>query len=165
MDCNEFLEYSGKLYEVNRRKWSVRLSKLGYKFSDDIYNDTILKIYDSLERKPYDGVDIDGYWYQSFLNNTKRDTKYSYHKRDDSIDVYKYLDEIPYEEPSVYASMFPVLMNREEDVDFHLFRMYYLCPDLTYEEIESLTGMKSVRSRIKRIRDKMNVESYSYRDI
>lgn len=118
-----------------------------------------------MNEKPYEGMDICGYWYSAFLNNTKRDTKYSYHNRDDSVDVLEYLDKFPYEEPTIYKTMFSRILNKEDDINFHLFRMYYLCPDLSYEQLEELTEMKSVISRIKKIRDKLNVESYSYRDL
>ena len=164
MNGVEFLEYAGMHYEENRRKWAKRLGGYGLEFSDDIFNDTVLKVFDSLSSRDYDG-DVESYWYMSFLNNSRRDTRYSYHNRDESIDVLKYLDEFPYEEPTIYKSMFSAILNKEDDNDFQLFRMYYLCPDLSYDDISDLTGVKSVRSRIKRIRDRMNVESYSYRDI
>lgn len=165
MNGDEFLTLASLLYEDKKRIWRKRLDKLGLQFSEDIFQDTLLKVYEALNEKPYEGTDICGYWYKSFLNNTKRDTKYSYHNRDDSIDVLEYLDKFPYEEPTIYKSMFSVILNKEEDINFHLFRMYYLCPDLSYEQLEELTDMKAVRSRIKKIRDKLNVESYSYRDL
>lgn len=160
MNGVEFLEYAGKHYEENRKKWVKRLDKLGLKFSEDIYNDTILKVYEKVGE--YSG-DIDGYWYQSFLNNTKRDIKYSYHNRDEDIDVLKYLDEKPYDPPKIYTELFKELSKLEEDIDFHLFRFYYLT-DMTYKEIEDLTGVKDVRHKIKRIRDMINVKSNNYRD-
>lgn len=162
MNGYEFLEYAGRHYEVNSKKWSKRLGKLGLVFSEDIYQDTLLKLYDHFNEFPYTG-DIEGYWYQSFLNNTKRDGKYSYHNKDESIDVLKYLDEKPYEPPKIYAELFREISKLENDIDFHLFRFYYLT-DMTYKEIEDLTGVKDVRHKIKRIRELINVKSNNYRD-
>ena len=66
--ANEFLELSGRLYEENKKKWKTLFKD----FDEDVYNDTILKVYDNL----LDGVDtegdLNGYWFKSFKNNLKR---------------------------------------------------------------------------------------------
>lgn len=163
MNGDEFLEYAGLRYEDNRKKWKTRLSKMGLSFDDDIFHDTLLKLYDYFNDYPYTG-DIDGYWYQAFVNNTRRDSKYSYHKRDDEVDVLKYLDEQPYEPPRVYSDLFRGLCKYEDDIDYHLFRIYIL-NKVGYDELEVLTGVKDVRNRIRRIRMKLddNFKDY-YRD-
>ena len=74
MRAAEFLAYSGEHYEENKKKWTTRLKKQGLSFSEDIFQDTILKVYAHIEE--YKGTDIDGYWYKSFLQNTRRDGDY-----------------------------------------------------------------------------------------
>lgn len=163
MNGDEFLEYAGMRYEVNRKKWKTRLSKMGLSFDEDIYQDTLLKLYDHFNEYPYTG-DVDGYWYQAFVNNIRRDARYSYHKRDDDVDVLKYLDEQPYEPPKVYTELFKNLSQYEDDIDYHLFRIYHL-GNMGYKEIEDLTGVKDVRNKIRRIRIMLddNFKDY-YRD-
>jgi DNA-directed RNA polymerase specialized sigma24 family protein len=163
MNGDEFLEYAGLHYEENRNKWGKRLGKLGMTFSEDIFQDTLLKLYDHFNEFPYTG-DIDGYWYQSFLNNTKRDARYSYHKRDDDVDVLKHLEEQPYEPPKVYGDLFKGLSEYEDNIDYHLFRIYVF-NKVGYEELEQLTGVKDVRNKIRRIKMKLD-DSFKdyYRD-
>lgn len=149
MKANEFLNYSGEHYEENKKKWSTRLKKQGLSFSEDIYNDTIIKVYDHINKGEYTG-DIESYWYQSFLTNTKRDTKYSYHKKDDDIDVLKYLDEFPNDDKQILLSSIEDKIKQLNDIDKHLFLIYYLT-DISIKELEDLTNIKDIRYKIKGI--------------
>lgn len=152
MTADEFLEYAGKHYKDIKKKWTTRLKKQGLSFSEDIFQDTILKVYSHIEE--YKGTDIDGYWYKSFLQNTRRDGDYSYHKRDDTIDVLAYLDNFPNEDPPILLSAIEDKLKSIDIIDRHLLIMYYLT-DMSYMEIEELTGLKDVRYRLKKIVDKI----------
>ena len=145
MNGEEFLKYAGEHYKEMKNKWTARLKKRGLIFSEDIFQDTILKVYDHIS--DYNG-DIQSYWYQSFLNNTKRDTKYSCHKRDDTIDVLKYLDDFPNEDRGILLEDIRQGIKNVSEIDFNLFLIYYLT-DYTYSEIEELTNVKDVRYKIK----------------
>lgn len=154
MKADDFLTYSGQYYDTNKKKWAARLKKLGYQFSEDIYNDTILKVYDYLSKIEKD-MDIEAFWYQAFLTNTKREAKYYYHNRDDSIDVLKYLDEFPTDDkPLLLEDIQDVLQSMEDNKNFHLFFIYYMT-DTTYAELEELTGVKDIRYKIKSIGKKI----------
>ena len=134
MTADEFLKYAGEHYKDIKKKWSTRLKKQGLSFSEDIFQDTILKVYSHIEE--YKGTDIDGYWYKSFLQNTRRDGDYSYHKRDDTIDVLAYLDNFPNEDK-------PIML---EDIKEGLKKL---------TELEELTGTKDVRYKLKGILKKV----------
>lgn len=149
MNANEFLNYSGEHYNELKKKWSARLKKLGLKFSEDIFNDTILKVYDHINKEEYTG-DIEGYFYKSFLTNTKRDMEYSYHKRDDDIDVFDYLKDLPVEDRGIMLCDIEDKIKTLNDTDKHIFLIYYLT-DTTYKELEELTGIKDIRYKLKTI--------------
>lgn len=150
MKADDFLTYSGQYYDTNKKKWAARLKKLGYQFSEDIYNDTILKVYEYLSKIEKD-IDMEAFWYQAFLINTKREAKYYYHNRDDSIDVLKYLDEFPTDDkPLLLEEIQDILQSMEDNKNFHLFLIYYMT-DTTYAELEELTGIKNVRYKINSI--------------
>jgi hypothetical protein len=155
MKATEFLTYAGQQYETNKKKWRQRIKKLGYTFSEDIYNDSIIKVYDNINKDKLNinEDNIENYWYISFLNNTKREDKYSSHtKKDDTIDVYAYLDTIPDELPSVYTFQKD---NSITEQQLHLFLIYNLT-DITYKELEQLTNITDIKYKIKKITTKMN---------
>ena len=147
MRAAEFLAYSGEHYEENKKKWTTRLKKQGYQFNEDIYNDTIIKVYDHIDE--YTG-DIESYWYKAFLQNIKRDTKYSIHKKDDTIDVLKYLDKFPNEDPPILLDDVKEGLKPLTDIEKNLILLYYLT-DMSYIELEDLTDIKNVRHKIKSI--------------
>lgn len=152
MKADEFLKFSGEHYNENKKKWSSRLQKQGLKFSEDIYNDTIIKVYEHLMKGEYTG-DIEGYFYKSFLTNTKRDMEYSYHNRDD-VDVFEYLKDVPIDERGIMLSDIEDRLKGLSEIDKHIFLIYYLT-DLTFMEVEELTGIKDMRYRLKKIVKKL----------
>lgn len=157
--AKEFLAEAGRLYETNRKKWSKILSDKGMSFNEDIYNDSIVKTYDAIIKKEVDTTDYIGYWYQTFLNNTKRDTKYAYHNRVDD-DVNQMLKDREYEENKVnlyYSAISSILYKVKQKFDrktFEVFRMYLLC-NMSYEQLDSLTGLDS-KQRISRVKKWLN---------
>ena len=149
MTAEDFLKYAGEHYKEIKKKWSARLKKQNLIFSEDIYNDTIIKVFEHIKDKGYDG-DIESYWYKSFLNNTQRDTKYSYHKKDDSIDVLKYLDEFPADDKPILLEDIKEGLKGITEIDFHILLMHYIL-HMTYTEIEELTNLKDIRYRVQKI--------------
>lgn len=149
MKANEFLNYSGTHYNELKKKWAGRLTKMGLKFSEDIFNDSILKVYDHIVNKEYDGSDIQAYWYQAFLNNTKRDIKYAYHKKDDDVDVWDYLKDVPADERGMLLEDIEDKLKALNDIDKHLFLIYYLT-DITIQDLEDLTNIKDIRYKLKK---------------
>lgn len=158
--AKEFLEQSGRLYETNKVKWRKMLADKGLEFSEDIYNDSIIKTYDAILKKEVDTTDYLGYWYQTFLNNTKRDLKYSYHKKttDDVNDILKEKTTDESEINLYYSAISTILLKVKHKFDlktFEVFRMYLLC-NTSYEKLNELTGLKDCRERISRVRKWLN---------
>ena len=157
--AKEFLEQSGRLYETNKKKWKTLLKDKGLSFNEDIYNDSIIKTYEAILKKEVD-ADYIGYWYTTFLNNSKRDVKYSYHKRED-VDVFDVLKEKEYEESNVnlyYSAISVILSKVKEQFDrktFEVYRMYLLC-NMSYEQLNSLTGLHDCKERISKVRKWIN---------
>lgn len=154
--ADDFLQQVGKVYELNRKKWSSVLKKRGLSFSDDIYNDSIVKAYDSILKKEVDG-DYMGYWFRTFLNNSMRDTKYSYHNRDDGVDVIDFLkDRVYVEYEDRTDSVLQILDKVKRNFplrSYHLFLIYHMIPDMTYDELKDLTGISDCKGIIMRIRE------------
>lgn len=155
-EADDFMTTAGLLYEGNRKKWRSILKNKGIEFNEDIYNDSILKTYDAILKKEV-GSDYIGYWYKTFLNNSKRDLKYSYHNRDDGVDVIEYLKEFPYEEykdkTDTIIEVLKMVRDSSTPRGFHLFLMYYMIPEMTYDELKNTTGISDVKGIIMRIKD------------
>lgn len=155
-EADDFITTAGLLYEGNRKKWRSILKNKGIEFNEDIYNDSILKTYDAILKKEV-GSDYMGYWYKTFLNNSKRDLKYSCHNRDDSVDVIEYLKEFPYEEykdkTDTILEVLKMVRDSSTPRGFHLFLMYYMIPEMTYDELKKITGISDVKGIIMRIKD------------
>lgn len=151
MSPKDFLDYAAREYESNKRKWSTRLKKEGLVFSEDTYNDTIIKVYEILQKHTIEDNYIDGFWYKSFLTNIRREKDYAYNsKRDDDLDVLKYLDDFPVEDRGLLLSDIEDKLKALTPIELNLFLIYYLT-DITYTELEELTNIKDVRYKIKTI--------------
>ena len=153
MKADDFLTYSGQYYDTNKKKWAARLKKLGLAFSEDTYQNTILYVYDYLNKhidNKLDEMSIEGFFYKSFLINTKREKDYAYNsKRDDDLDVLKYLDDFPVDDKPILLEDIEGLKTLTP-IELNLFLIYYLT-DITYTELEELTNIKDVRYKIKTI--------------
>lgn len=155
-EANDFLKKSGELYELNKRKWSKILKEKGLEFSEDIYNDSILKTYDAILKKETNMDECVGYWYQTFLNNTKRDEKYARNQMTDDVDVFEILKDKEYEDGKInvyISSISDILLSVRRHFDrktFETFRMYLLC-GMPYEQLDNLIGTDS-KLKISKVR-------------
>jgi hypothetical protein len=156
--AHDFLRQAGELYEKNKKKWSKIIKDKGYDFSEDIYSDSIIKTYDAIIKKETDTTDYLGYWHKTFINNTKRDKLYAKNKCI-TVDVYTSDDALQKEnkesEINVYFSrIYDILLNVHKHFDrktFEVFRLYMLC-GMSYQELDNLTGMKSSKAKISRVK-------------
>ena len=76
--AKEFLELAGKMYEQNKTKWSNIVDG----FDEDVYSDTILKVYDSILKGVDTEGDLQGYWFRAFKNNLNKNHKQDIIKED-----------------------------------------------------------------------------------
>ena len=155
--AKEFLELSGKLYTTNKNKWKTMVDG----FDEDIYNDTIIKVYESILKGADTQGDLNGYWFKSFKNNLNRNKYYSHKKKRDDTDVIELLKDKEYEENNVnlyYSTISDILLKVKHKFDrktFEVFRMYLLC-DMSYEQLNSITGLCDCKERISRVKKWIN---------
>lgn len=165
--AREFLNISSKYYEQNKEKWTSLLTSIGLVFDEDVYNDTIIRVYD----KMVNDEDIDkteeeviAYWFKSFVNNVKREKKYSRNSKRDDSDVIELLrnEEYIIEAQHLYYPTIRMLLEQVkkafEDSYFQAFKMYYLT-DITIEELNEVMGC-NCKPRITKMKKflKDNVE-------
>lgn len=152
--ANEFLKLSGEQYELNKKKWKKILGT----FNDDVYNQTILNVYDAILKGKDDcDGDMVAYWFKSFKNNLKRNKEYI--KNKDKEDLAK-ADKLVTEEDEInlyYSKIRDIFYKVSKHFDkktFEIFRMYMLC-NMSYEELDRLTGLDS-KERITKVRQWLN---------
>lgn len=148
--AKEFMDLAGKMYEQNKHKWSNIVED----FDEDIYSDTIVKVYESILKGADTDGDLQGYWFKSFKNNLNKNHKTITKVNSDTI------KEKEDEENKVniyYSTISDILIKVKRKFDrktFEVFRMYLLC-NMSYEQLDKLTGVDS-KERISRVRKWLN---------
>jgi hypothetical protein len=151
--AKEFLELSAKLYDTNKSKWKLMFRN----FDEDVYNDTIIKVYEQIMKGEDTNGDLNGYWFKSFKNNLLRNKQYCINKSKEQLDSVQ--DRIVEEDEInlYYSTISSILLDVRKQFDrktFEVFRMYLLC-NMSYEKLDDLTGVDS-KERIMRVRKWIN---------
>lgn len=164
--ARQFLELSNGLYIANKKKWSKLVRDMGFTFDEDVYSDTIVKVYDHILNGDCVG-DMEDYWFKSFITNIKREQGYSRNSKRDDIDVMSYLDKF---ETDIYSEADRELFVRmlcmvEKNFDvrsYHCFKLYYMLPNMTIDKVDALTGLGDSKQRIMKIKEwlRKNVKQY-----
>lgn len=159
--AREFLDMTGKYYSKNKVKWENLLNHIGLSFDEDVYNDTILSVYEKIKgNNEFDertDDEIIAYWYRSFINNIKRCKQYKVNKRtdDDVMELLKDEEYVVGNQHLYFTTMrmlFEMIREQYDGHSYHIFKMYYLIPDMTYEELSSIIGF-DVKPKINRMRN------------
>lgn len=149
----EFLKISGELYETNKIRWK----KLVNDFDEDVYNETIVKVYDAILRGEDTDTDIVAYWFSSFKNNLKRNKGYKDNEDKEEVDKMNNR-ECDEEKINLYYSKIRfILLKVRDNFDrktFELFRMYLLC-NMSFEQLDTISGVDS-KEKIMRVRKWIN---------
>lgn len=148
--AKEFMDLAGKMYEQNKRKWSNIVED----FDEDIYSDTIVKVYESILKGADTDGDLQGYWFKSFKNNLNKNHKTITKVNSDTI---KEKEEEENKVNIYYSTISDILIKVKRKFDrktFEVFRMYLLC-NMSYEQLDKLTGVDS-KERISRVRKWLN---------
>lgn len=165
--AKEFLTISAKYYNEFRDKWTSLLHHIGLSFDEDIYNDTIIRVYDKLmNEEDLDKTEdeVIAYWCKSFINNVKRDKKYSRNRKVEDIDVIEILKDRVCEVESHHLYhitikyLLEVIKKEFDDSHFQLFKFYYLT-NFTIDDISEVVGY-NVKQRIMKMKNwlKKNVK-------
>ena len=173
-DSEKFLKFVGENYEKLKYKYYNFCKEKGYNWDEDIFSDTILKVYDSIEKKgglkDNSQYGMECYFFLSYRNNVKRDSMYARNvKRDKNItsDNVSLLYEDFVNKTSVSSesklindlfvdfSVLYILNKVEENFSkehYYLFRIKYLSR-LTYKQVAEKTKLKGTRAKIIEVKN------------
>jgi hypothetical protein len=168
--ANKFLQWINENYTGQKQKLQAFCNDKKYKFDDDIFSDTYLKIYEKILK---DGIiddsekGMEAYLFMAFKQNLHRDKLYARNqKRDDNIQNIAALNEMYQnskltQEEKLKSDLFKdfstlYLMHRVEDnfdsEHFYLFRLKTFT-NLTYKELFEHTGLKGARQKVVAVKN------------
>lgn len=163
--ARKFLEYADRHYGEYKLKWKKYVTDSNLDFDEDVFSDTILKVYDYIIQNGIKDDSDEGlanYWFKSFVMNIKREKMYSRNqKRDFNVDASEELDtrddgteelmlKLRQQTYSDYAIIY-ILKEVESNFDsltFYCFRLYFILPKMTYERLRSITNVKDCKRRV-----------------
>lgn len=167
--AKEFLNVVAKNYDILKKTWAKHQAKKQREFDEDVFQDTILSIYDLIQRN---GIQDDteqgylNYFFKSFNINIVREKQYAREsKRDKTLDVFDYLkpiiddsdtEEIKKQEAYKQFLSYHTLKIAQEHFDaetFGCFRIYYLNKGMTYEKLKNLTKVKDCKKKVLTVRE------------
>ena len=164
IQARKFLDYVNSNYEKFKKKWAKYLNEKNIKFDEDVYSDTILKVYDYIVKNGIQDDSDSGfanYFFKSFQMNAKREQLYSRNaNRDLNVDASAELDtrengdealkkKLRAETYSDFSVIY-LLQRLEPNCDsitFWCFRLYYIIPKMTYSRLREITNVKDCKKR------------------
>ena len=187
-DQDKFINYISEHYDELQCKYRTFCGLNNYKWSWDIFQDTIIKCYDAITKKgkllDTTPQGMENYFFIAFKLNIKREGQYArVQKRDLNItsdninDVYeewynenhttsrqKLLTDLWKDFSTLYI-MNAVESNFPEE-DFYIFKLKTLC-NMTYKQVQEKTKAKKVRQRVCDIRNwlKTNVKKEDVKEV
>lgn len=163
--ANKFLQWINENYTGQKQKLQAFCNDKKYKFDDDIFSDTYLKIYEKILKDgiiDYTDKGFENYLFMAFKQNLHRDKLYARNlKRDDNVSNISLLNELYQnskltQEEKLKSDLFKdfsvlYLMHRVEDnfdaEHFYLFRLKTFT-NLTYKQLYEHTGIKGARQKV-----------------
>lgn len=165
MNSEQFLIWIGENYTYQKEKLQKWCAHNKYKFEEDIFSDTIVKVHDYIEKHGLrDGTPtgVDSYFFISFKNNLKRELQYSRNKNKIELPELNKKYEDYYNEHYDSATV-KIMKDLQEDFstlyvlrlvednfcaeDVYVFKMKFLY-NLTYKELAQRTKVKNSRQKI-----------------
>lgn len=167
--ANSYLNWISQHYQAQKNKLMAFCKDKQYKFDEDIFCDTYLKIYDKIMKhgiKDDSDKGFDNYTFISFKVNTMRESQYSRNqKRDYNVVIpaaYEaYLNTKLTKEEKLKSDLFKdfatlyVLLEAEKNFnpnDLRLFKIK-LFDGLTYKQLADKTKEPCVRQRVVAIKN------------
>lgn len=163
--AEKFLQWLNNNYTSQKQKLQAFCNDKKYKFDDDIFSDTYLKIYEKILKDgiiDYTDKGFENYLFMAFKQNLHRDKLYARNlKRDDNVSNISLLNELYQnskltQEEKLKSDLFKdfsvlYLMHRVEDnfdaEHFYLFRLKTFT-NLTYKQLYEHTGIKGARQKV-----------------
>lgn len=141
----------------------------GHQFSEDIFQDTIIRLYDAIEKKgALDDMSESGimnYFVRSYVNNLMEQQRYAYYKKRDLNVTNEELTELFEKQLSPVNEK--IIKDMKEDFSilyickmvelnfspehYYLFKLKTLC-NMTYKQIYDKTQIKKSRDKILEVK-------------
>ena len=167
---SRFLKFANDHYEDYKKKWAKYLYDRQVDFDEDVFSETVLKVYDYINTngiKDDSDSGLANYWFKSFNTNIKREKQYSRNvNRDKNIDATEELskemngeDELKmkirrhvYEDWSIFYIL-RLVEDNFDSISFHCFRLYYILDKMTYSKLREITKVPDSKKRVVTIKN------------
>lgn len=167
---SRFLKFANDHYEDYKKKWAKYLYDKQVDFDEDVFSETVLKVYDYINTngiKDDSDSGLANYWFKSFNTNIKREKQYSRNvNRDNNIDA---TEELSKEMNGEYELQLKIRRHVYEDwsivyilrlvednfdsISFHCFRLYYILDKMTYSKLREITKVPDSKKRVVTIKN------------
>ena len=167
---SRFLQFANEHYEDYKKKWAKYLYDRQVDFDEDVFSETVLKVYDYINTngiKDDSDSGLANYWFKSFNTNIKREKQYSRNvNRDKNIDA---TEELSKEMNGEYELQLKIRRHVFEDwsivyilrlvednfdsISFHCFRLYYILDKMTYSKLREITKVPDSKKRVVTIKN------------
>lgn len=169
-DKDLFINYINDHYSELKNKYFKFCQEKDYDWSEDVFQDTILKCYQTIEKvgklKDTSSYGIESYFFKSFKNNTLLEKVYCRNKNRDyniNSDNINELYEVWYNNHNStareklindlykdFATLYIMLQveNNFDSEHFYLFRVKVLTPDMTFKKLAEQTKVKASRKKV-----------------
>lgn len=163
--ADEWMAEIGKSYDEIKKGCRANCLKRGLKFNEDIFQQTIILCYESIQRNNIKDKTNQGarnYLFRSLNTNIIHDKVIPYNSRrvdDEEVLTCERIDDngarekIENEVYNDFAAMY-LLSVAEENVDslsFYTFRLKYLIEKMSYSKLIKLTKLKNAKARVKSV--------------
>lgn len=169
-DKDLFINYINDHYSELKNKYFKFCQEKDYDWSEDVFQDTILKCYQTIEKvgklKDTTSYGIESYFFKSFKNNTLLEKVYcrtknrDYNINSDNInDIYevwynnnnstareKLINDLYKDFATLYIML--QVENNFDSEHFYLFRVKVLTPDMTFKKLAEQTKVKASRKKV-----------------
>lgn len=167
---SRFLKFANEHYEDYKKKWAKYLYDKQVDFDEDVFSETVLKVYDYINTngiKDDSDSGLANYWFKSFNTNIKREKQYSRNvNRDKNIDATEELskemngeDELQlkirrhvFEDWSI-VYILRLVEDNFDSISFHCFRLYYILDKMTYSKLREITKVPDSKKRVVTIKN------------
>ena len=168
--AKRFLKFANEHYDDYKKKWAKYLYDRQVDFDEDVFSETVLKVYDYINTngiKDDSDSGLANYWFKSFNTNIKREKQYSRNvNRDKNIDATEELskemngeDELKlkirrhvYEDWSI-VYILRLVEDNFDQISFHCFRLYYILDKMTYSKLREITKVPDSKKRVVTIKN------------
>lgn len=167
--ARKYLNLANDKYLDYLKKWRTHIQDKGYDWDEDVFSDTIIKVYDNILKngiKDDSEEGLSNYWFKSFIVNIKREKQYSRNLyRDMNVDASEELDkeyngddELKLKiKRHIYddwlsVRLLQIVEQNFTSREFRCFRLYYIVPKMTYEKLRDLTKIKDCKKIVNTIK-------------